>query len=85
MGHWLGQTTAPRVVREAHELPDQLLIDALALHHLRVNVERQPRVGVPELGRDPAWVAPGGEGEAREGAAQGVRRDPVRSSILPSG
>jgi hypothetical protein len=54
------------LVGEPHQPPDQLLVDALALHHLGVHVRREARVGVAELSHHPARVAPGREREAGE-------------------
>src|SRR5215211_5566481 len=49
-----------RLVVEAHELPDQRLVDALALHHLRVDVHGQsvwPSRAMTQRGSRPAASA----------------------------
>jgi hypothetical protein len=37
------------LVGEAHQPPNERFVDAVTLHDLRVDVQRQARVGVPEL------------------------------------
>ena len=73
------------LVGEAHELPNQGFVDPVTLHYLRVDVERQARIGVARLAHRPTRVAAGGERETREGATQGVRRDLLVHAALMVG
>src|SRR5829696_3038641 len=66
-----------RLVWKPHEPPDERVVDPFALHALRVDRERHPRIVVAELAHYPAQIATSEEAEARERPPQRVRRDPL--------
>jgi hypothetical protein len=63
------------LVWEAHELPDQRLVDLAALHALGIDGERHPRILVSQLAHDPAKVTTGKGAQACERPAERVWGD----------